>query len=299
MGDILRIRAIKLSVCFFYASVAVCNAADNSYYSDAEDGYYWYKDPVKEKPVVPDKKKIRSDESPPKRKLPNMADYTYEQLWGLHPDDFNQLQEDFKKKAVMTLDPGDVTAYKTLQDIARRKAVAYMNVDQVVTQANPELSLENDVPYIPGARTADNRMAMADQDALLSSKRGSFGLIVFNRQNCPYCEEQKGILGYFQNYFGWDIKNVDITEQPGAATKFNVEITPTIILVKKGSSDYFPVSSGVIAMNQLKDRLYGGIKTLTGEQTIQQYGVKEYQKGGGLDPTAVYEKRKKGDKRAK
>ncbi len=285
-----------LGFCAIYAYSAIAQAG-NGYYSDATEGYYWYKDPAEEaQEEVPKPRKQASRQKEPeqkKKKLPDMADYTYEQLWNMHPDEFKPLLDEFQKKAVMTLQPEDVTAYKTMQDISRRKAVAYMNVDRVITQQNPELSLEHDAPMLPTSRMAENRVAKQDIDSVLENSRERYGLIVFNSEGCPYCEQQKSVLRSYQMFHKWDVKHVDIAQAPGAAEMFNVEITPTIILVKKGSKDFFPISSGVIALDQLKDRVYGGVKSLAGDTTIQQYGVKDYQIGGGLDPTAPLEKRRK------
>lgn len=283
-------------------------ATEDNFYSDSgRVGYWWYQDPPKEeekkkededkKPVVvvaPEEKKEKSVvQEPPKRVLPKFSDHTYEEYWNMHPADFRKLLDDFRDKAVMTLDPQDIKEYKTLQDLSRRKAVAYMNVDQVVTQQNPDLSLENEVPYVTPGRTAKLKTDAKDLDQVVKGGSSDYGLLFFYSPDNAYCDAQANILGYFHKTMGWEIKNVNVNEKPEAASMFNVEITPTLVLVRKGKSDYFPVSSGVIAMDQLKDRLYGGMRILSGEATVQQYGVRGYQIGGGMDPYAILNKSKK------
>ena len=69
----------------------------------------------------------------------------------MHPDDFQALLTDFQKKAVWRPTPENVEEYYYVQDIARRKALAFTNVAEYVMQKDPELSLSKDYPtVVPG-----------------------------------------------------------------------------------------------------------------------------------------------------
>jgi conjugal transfer pilus assembly protein TraF len=84
--------------------------------------------------------------------------------------------------------------------------------------------------------------------------------------------------------FGWPIRKVNINENPAMATKFQVEITPTLILVQRESGDFMPLSSGVISMSDLKSRVYRSIRHMKGGATPEQWFMHEYERDKGGDP---------------
>jgi conjugal transfer pilus assembly protein TraF len=83
------------------------------YYSDIKRGWWWYeRAPEKEKKVEDSTlKEERESEKQEKRILPSLKDYTYEQLWNMHPDDFQPLLMEFQKKAVMSPTEENVREY--------------------------------------------------------------------------------------------------------------------------------------------------------------------------------------------
>ena len=122
------------------------------YYKDYKRGWFWY-----EQQKAPENPK----EEEQKHRVPSLSDYTVEQLWDMHPDDFQALLIDFQKKAVWRPTPENVEEYYYVQDIARRKALAFTNVAEYVMQKDPELSLSKDYPtVVPG------------QNALVRSREG-------------------------------------------------------------------------------------------------------------------------------
>ncbi len=73
------------------------------------------------------------------------------------------------------------------------------------------------------------------------------------------------------------------------AAQLGVERTPSLILIKKGNDDYIPVSTGVTSLEDVEDRLYRGIRFLSGQTTPQNWGLYDFQKGGGFDTRAPAE----------
>ena len=72
-------------------------------------------------------------------------------------------------------------------------------------------------------------------------------------------------------------------ENPELAAKVGVETTPSVILIKKGVKDHFPVSAGVITSDEIEDKTYRAVRLLNGEITPQEYSLHDFQKGGGFD----------------
>ena len=65
---------------------------------------------------------------------------------------------DFQKKAVMSPTEANVREYYSIQDIARRKSLAFANVTAAVMQKHPELSLAKDYPTATPGRSALTRL---------------------------------------------------------------------------------------------------------------------------------------------
>ncbi len=62
-----------------------------------------------------------------------------------------------------------------------------------------------------------------------------------------------------------------------------MDTTPSLILIKKGSKGFIPISTGVTTLEEIEVRLYRGIKFLDGETTPQNWSLYDFQKGQGYD----------------
>ena len=211
----------------------------------------------------------------------------------MYPDDFQALLTDFQKKAVWRPTPENVEEYYYVQDIARRKALAFTNVAGYVMQKDPELSLSKDYPTVIPGQNALVRSREKEVKERIMRAKGDYGLLFFYSPTCEYCVEQEKIMGFFEEQYGWEIKRIDFTREKGLADMFGVTIVPTILLVYRDSTEAIPVSAGVISMSEMEDKIYRGVRLLAGEITPQEYSIYDFQKGGAFDVTAPAMKGKK------
>jgi conjugal transfer pilus assembly protein TraF len=259
------------------AILSVSVTASAGYYNDSAKGWWWYqKEP--EKPVIKPEKKQNTTTTTPSRK-----DYSYEQIWEMHPDQFQEFAEALKKKAVQQPSEEYVKDYFEVQEIARKKALAFSNVAQYVWQKYPELTTKKDYPITTPGNLARIAQITEERQRTLRDNRDDFALIYFQRPDCSYCDEQTRILDWFTNKTGWTVKKVNTQENPGLAAKFNVEIMPTLILIQKGKQDFLPVSAGVISADEIEDKAYRAVRLLKGDITPEEYSLYKFQKGGGFD----------------
>jgi conjugal transfer pilus assembly protein TraF len=261
--------------------VALATPSDKqvvNYYEDAKKGWYWYqKEPVKPKKRDEEKKQTA------RRRLPSLKDYTTEELWNMHPDDFQPLLKEFHKKAVQRPTEDNVREYYIVQDVARRKALAYTNVTGMVMQKYPELAVGADYPTaIPGRNALIRQQTKEIRDRIEQAK-GDYGLTYFYSPDCQYCQEQDGILEHFVKRYDWEIKKLDSGKETRLASMFNITGVPRLILIYRGSQDYLPVSSGVASLADIEERLYRGIRLLAGEITPEEYTLYDFQRGGAFD----------------
>jgi conjugal transfer pilus assembly protein TraF len=275
---------------------ASAQAKAPAFWGDRQRGWFWYEDPPPKlehppKPLPP----VPSPPSPPPepkkaRRIPKMADYTIEQLWTMHPDDFQELLMDFMKKAVQDPTSENATEYMVMQDIARRKSVAFANSMQFVTQMNPVLAaVARDVPI---TQVGVNEEVRQRRDAIrdrLALARDDYALVFFTNANCRYCREFRPILVGFMERTGWDIKAVDTEQRPDLAARFGVTTTPTLFLVSRELQKQFLVTVGVISQEELAYKTWRAVRYLEGEAGPEDFTTYPFQQGGALDPESIFE----------
>jgi conjugal transfer pilus assembly protein TraF len=263
-------------------------AAHADYYSDSQKGWWWGDRSVgqTEKPAedtqgtqAPEKEERENAPWVP----PSLRQYSYEEVWNMHPDRFYEFQEAFKKKAVQDPTEENVKDYYEVQEIARKKALAFSNTAQYVWQKHPELSVARDYPTATPGNLSRIGQISGEKKRTLQANRNDYALVYFWKADCPYCEEQGKILDWFQGRTGWIVKPVNTAEQPDVAARVGVDMTPAVILIRRGSRDFFPVSAGVISADEIEDKTYRAVRLLNKEISPEEYSMHDFQKGGGFD----------------
>ncbi len=270
------------------AGSATADGQENRFYDDTRHGWFWYEDPLPMQDAKEDKPNPTSN---PPRSIPSLDNYSIDQLWNMYPDDFQNLLNVLQKKAVQTPTEQNIMEYLTMQDIARRKALAYTNATMYVTQKHSELFNVNHVyPTAGPGVTARVRMQQNEIFQTISRAGNDHALIFFVSPSCGFCSKQAGILAYFKDKYGWQIKTVDISRNINAAARFNITVTPTLLLIKKGQEKYMTVTSGVIALSELERKLYRAIRYLQGHTQGDNFLMYDFQKGSAFDPASILEK---------
>ncbi|OGR07562.1 MAG: hypothetical protein A2511_09965 [Deltaproteobacteria bacterium RIFOXYD12_FULL_50_9] len=269
-----------------YAADVKGKESSKNYYDRAKEGWYWYEDP----PAKVEPEDIPKEITPPEkqtRPVPTMENHTMDDLWNMHPDDFQALLKDFQKKAVQYPTEQNVVEYYTMQDIARRKSVAYANVAGYVTQKYTSFDMNATAPTVTPGQIAKTQMQNKEVQSTIANAQGDHALLFFTQKGCSFCDKQKNILRFFNDKYGWPIKELDIRENPDIAVRFNITTTPTLLLIGKGKDNYLPVSVGVASMDAIEQKLYRGVRLLGGKITPEEYSTFDYQKSDGGDPKAI------------
>jgi conjugal transfer pilus assembly protein TraF len=235
---------------------------------------YWWKEEPPPAPAPTDAASYLPLDAPP----------TERELLALHPKQVESLIESYRQNAVWQGTPESVRWYYQLQDFARRRALAFMNVTEVVMLENPELNMQTVYPTNPvgqAARIAQRSSSMARR---LADEAGSAALVLLTRRGCAYCEEQRKILNYFHSKHGWDIREIDIEDSPEMAARFAVSYTPTTVVLFKDSPDWAPVALGVETLERVEEGAYRALRRVRGEVAPDQYSLQEFHDGGPYDP---------------
>jgi len=276
-----------LLLCLTLSLATSAGATDNNFYLDTKHGWFWYETP----PPELDEPEIKPDPAIKLRIIPSLDNYTIDDLWNLHPDDFQELLNNLQKKAVQAPDEQNIMEYLTMQDIARRKALAYTNATMYVTQKYGDLFNVNQV-YPAAGPGVTARVQMQQQEIVqtINQAAANHALLFFVSPGCGFCEQQAQILAYFIDKYGWQIKTVDTSRDLNAATRFNITTSPTLLLIKKGQDDYMTVAGGVITLTELERKLYRAIRYLQGDTKGDNFLMYQFQKGSAFDPTSILDK---------
>lgn len=271
---------IIIALCLICSASTFAGSLTNKAKDDTLRGWWWYEIET-EKPAV-EKDKLK--EAKPDRILPSLKDYTSEQLWNMHPDDFQPLVQDFLKKAVQTPTIDNVKDFYVMVDIARMKSHVFQNVAGAVWQQYPNMSLNADLPTSALGRTMKVKMQVNEVKSRISEAAADFALVYFYAENCEFCKAEDSVIKGFIDKYGWEVKRVEINDDPALAARFEVKVTPYLMLIYRDSKEYFPVAIGVSSREEIEERIYRGIRLLTGEVSPESYTMHDFQRGGKMDP---------------
>ena len=222
-------------------------------------GYWWYAPPPKA-PEKPDGDPLIRPEIPP---MATLATWT--------PPRIRKLIEAQRDYAATVLSVEAVADFWRLQDFARRKARAFAGVTQIAMLRHPELNAKSANPMIGDARAGLTAQKDAIRRAYLRGKAGEFALVMFSRATCGYCRVQWPIIQRFQEEMGWQVTLMDIDRRPDLGPRFGVDITPTTMLIRRGSQQRMIVASGVEAYPNLTQTAYQAVRLLSGDIRPEQF----------------------------
>ena len=281
-GSLSLLLVTLLSTCASAGGQSGSSASAFFYDSRPKEGWYWYHDPV----VTPDKPKQQQDEV--LQQAPAAGKYTEKELYDMYPDQFQELLKVRLKTAVQYPTEENVEDYIKRQDIARRKAAAFTAAVQFVTQKDAARYSMNGV-YPATTPGIEARVQMEQREIFdtISTARNDHAILFFWKPGCGYCEKQVGILKYFTEKYGWQIKPIDITKQTDLAARFNITVTPTLLLIQQGNEKFMPLSVGVVSLAEMEQNLYRAIRYMNGDTDIETFTNTDYEKGGPLDPRSI------------
>jgi conjugal transfer pilus assembly protein TraF len=286
MALIIRINAILIILCLIISAGRPALADDNdvNFYKEKKTGWWWYQDP---KPEMKNKEEEKFNLKPVKI-MPSIVNIPDETLWNLHPDQFQELLLELQKKAVQNPTESTMADYTRMLDMARRKSVIFANASVLYVQQHPEYDVAAADPITTPGRVATTKQTAQDIEDKINWAAGNYGIIYFYSPDCQYCEAQTPILKYFVDKYKWEIQPYDTKTDSKVAEAFNVTVTPTILIVGRKNGEYLIVSSGVISLPDMEERIYRGIRLLEGETSVENYSTYDYQTGGALDPRSIF-----------
>lgn len=241
--------------------------------SEIRQGYWWYAPPPK---LEPDK----ADEPEPlvKPVIPSMAE-----LAAWTPPRIRKLIEDQRDYAATVLTVDAVADFWRLEDFARRKARAFAGLTQIAMLQNPALNSRSANPMVGDARAELTAHKDEVRQRYLRAHANEFALVMFSRTTCGYCRVQWPIVQRFQDEMGWQVTLMDLDRRPDLGARFGVDVTPTTMIIRRGSQQRMVIAAGIEAYPSLAQMAYQAVKLLTGDIRPEQFMTGAGEEGGFFD----------------
>jgi len=238
-------------------------------------GYWWYETP----PATAASENER--EIAPKPDIPPMSVLA---TWS--PPRIAKLISAQRDYAATVLTVDAVADFWRLEDFARRKARAFAGVTQLALLLHPELNARAANPLIAEARDALGAHKDDVRRQYLRARSSEFALIMFGRATCGYCRVQWPIVQRFQDEMGWQVSQIDLDKRPDLGSRFGVDVTPTMMVIRRNSQARMVIAAGVETYPNLTQAAYQAVKLLSGDIRPEQWLTGAGEENGFFDPLA-------------
>ena len=177
--------------------------------------------------------------------------------------------EEARARAILEPSTANVTAYLRLQKDALQRAASFSDAFRRTVWASPDLdyTLKRPVGALAKRLWSDERRA--ERAAVLARLGERYGLIYLGHARCPACRVFGPLLRAFALRHGLDVLAVSMTGEPlegwpeavpdqGRAARLGLKAKafPAVVLYDTHTRRALPVSFGVVAEDQLAERIF-------------------------------------------
>ncbi len=177
--------------------------------------------------------------------------------------------EEARAQAILEPTPGNVTAYLRLQQEALQSAAAFSDAFRRAVWANPALDYTLRRPVGALAKRLWTEERRAEREGVLKGLGERYGLIYLGSEKCPGCRVFGPLLRAFALRHGLEVLAVSMTggaiegwpeavPDNGRAARLGIKapVLPAVVLYDTKIKRAIPVSYGVVAEDQLAERIF-------------------------------------------
>ena len=222
-------------------------------------GWHFYCDPKEEDP--------EEDTPPAQTPLPEPSSRPVTPMERI--EEMRRALEEARARAILDPSAGNVTAYLRLQKDALQRAASFSDAFRRTVWASPDLdyTLKRPVGALAKRLWSDERRA--ERTSVLKRLGERYGLIYLGHAKCPACRVFGPLLRAFALRHGLDVLAVSMTGEPlegwpeavpdqGRAARLGLtaKAFPAVVLYDTQTRRALPVSFGVVAEDQLAERIF-------------------------------------------
>lgn len=177
--------------------------------------------------------------------------------------------EEARAQAILEPTQDNVKAYLRLQQEALQSAAVFSDAFRRAVWANPALDYTLRRPVGALAKRLWTEERRAERDAALAGFGERYGLIYLGSERCPGCRVFGPLLRVFALRHGIEVLAVSMTGGPldgwpdavpdqGRAARLGIKarVLPAVVLYDTRTRRALPVSYGVVAEEQLAERIF-------------------------------------------
>lgn len=189
-----------------------------------------------------------------------------------------------KSTAIMNPTKSNVLSYLQAQKFVMEKSSLFADTARRVAWQNAEVDYNAKSPTANFALGNQRDRRDAEERKALQSLAQTNGLLYFYKGDCSFCHDQAPVLQLFERRYGIPVMAVSldgsaIREFPNAkmdngisrmvSSGKGISVTPTIYLLDRQTKTAVPLGSGVLAMEDIVDRIWVLTQTSPGQEFNQ------------------------------
>lgn len=247
-----------------------CLSAESSsdYYSKKPKGFHWYdaekaKKEAERKKLLEEKAKTESADS--KDSTNEVESIVINSAW---------IKENLPKLQIKAQDnPTDenLANFFYTQRLALDISSRFSTRTREFFLKEPALSEDARRPTNASTLLTRKQEVLTSKEQVVKSLSDRFGLFFFYRSDCPYCHNQSRAMWMMQEQLGLEVLGIsmdgEVLQAPKSnkykhryddnlilSQKYDVKVTPTILLVDKKNQEAYPMAFGQTAYSEMMDR---------------------------------------------
>ena len=233
-------------------------------------GWHFYCDPKEEDP----------EENAPSAKTPPPAQSSQPTTAMKRILEMRRVLEEARARAILDPNAENVTAYLHLQKETLQRAAFFSDAFRRTVWASPDLDYTLKRPVGALAKRLWSDQRRAERASVLAGLGERYGLIYLGNAKCPGCRVFGPLLRAFALRHGLEVLAVSMTGGPlegwpeavpdqGRAARLGLKtrVVPAVFLYDTRAGRALPVSFGVVAEDQLAERIF----TLTAREIGHDY----------------------------
>ncbi len=273
----LTTRLLMALACAVVSAVASANTSserptgsigswwEESPWGDPERGFNWYPDPAS---------KPKKDEKLEEKTKPKSI-YEMKSL-----DDINKELKRLKEQAILNPTEKNIHTFLKAQDWIMNKSSAFADATRRVIWAKPDVNYQAKSPAANFSRMKEYERKSKLNRQNIQELSKDHGLIFFSRSDCNFCHDQAPVLKWVERELGIQVMAVSLDGGPvpmypdakadnGISMMVTggegVQIVPAVYLVNRETKEAIPLGTGVIAGEELAERIWVVTKNKLGE----------------------------------
>lgn len=236
---------------------------ESSVWEDPDRGFFWYPDQAAPAPsqLEPEHKKSIRDLA------------TLEEV----EKELRRL----RSEAIMNPNEDNVREYLDAQVYVMDKSAMFSDVARRASWTDPSLAYTARTPVTNTALANQRERRAAEERALIAELGKSHGLFFFYRGDCHYCKDQAPILKVLKLNYGIPVMAIsldgsgiagfpDARPDNGISMLVSdgkgIEAVPALYLVHKDTKSSIPIGFGVLAVDQILNRVRVLVTTQPGQE---------------------------------